>query len=182
MNLAFQQHLPADFHPDSRVWIYQSDRLFTKGEALEINDVLNVFAESWKTHGDKVKGCAQLFFDMFIIFMADEKATSVSGCSTDSSVRVVKDIEKKYGVNLFNRQLLTFYKEDQLIQIPLNQFESAIQENLIFQNDLYFNNTISTKVEMETKWIIPLKDSWLSKYITDEKNENRLHNNPSTIK
>ena len=165
MNLAFQQHLPADFHPDSRVWIYQSDRIFTKGEALEINDELNVFAESWKTHGDKVKGYAQLFFDMFIIFIADEKATSVSGCSTDSSVRVVKDIEKKYEVSLFNRQLLTFYKEDYLLQISLNQFESAIQDNVLFPNNLYFDNTISTKKELETKWIIPLKDSWLAKYL-----------------
>ena len=168
MNLAFQQYLPAEFHPDSRVWIYQSDRIFTKGEALEINDELNVFAESWKTHGDKVKGYAQLFFDMFIIFMADEKATSVSGCSTDSSIRVIKDIEIKYGVNLLNRQLLTFYKEGHLLQIPLNQFESAIQDNVLFPNNLYFNNTILTKKELETKWITPLKDSWLGNYLFDK--------------
>jgi hypothetical protein len=30
------------------------------------------------------------------------------------------------------------------------------------ENTLYFNNTILTKAELETKWIIPLKDSWLA--------------------
>jgi hypothetical protein len=35
--------------------------------------------------------------------MADETATGVSGCSTDSSVRLIKEIEKIFGVNMFDR-------------------------------------------------------------------------------
>src|SRR4249919_2601771 len=106
MNLDFQSHIPEDFNNDSRVWIYQSSRLFFVSEALEMEDMLNEFVASWKSHGATVKGFANLFFGQFIVLMADETATGVSGCSTDSSVRLIKEIEKVFGVNMFDRMAL----------------------------------------------------------------------------
>ncbi len=43
MNIDYQEHLPADFNNDSRVWIYQCNRLFTIHEALQIEDILKNF-------------------------------------------------------------------------------------------------------------------------------------------
>ena len=96
MDLDIQQHLPEDFSAGSKVWIYQSSRLFLISEALEMEDMLKDFAANWKSHGSPVKGFANLFFGRFIVLMADETATGVSGCSTDSSVHLIKSIEKKY--------------------------------------------------------------------------------------
>ncbi|HEX4849999.1 MAG TPA: hypothetical protein VFV08_04290, partial [Puia sp.] len=98
MNLQYERLLPEDFSPSSRVWIYQSSRLFTISEALEIEDLLHEFASHWQSHGTPVKGYGNLFFGQFIILMADESATGVSGCSTDSSVRLIKSIENKFAV------------------------------------------------------------------------------------
>src|SRR6187551_3085991 len=104
MNLQFQHQLPADFHDSSRVWIYQSSRLFFISEALQIEEILENFIGEWKSHGAPVKGYANIFFGQFIILMADETATGVGGCSTDSSVRVIREIEKLMNVQLFERQ------------------------------------------------------------------------------
>jgi len=41
-----------------------------------------------------VKGAAYLFFGQFIILMADERVSGISGCSTDSSVRLIKKWSK----------------------------------------------------------------------------------------
>ena len=87
MNINFQGLIPQDFNNNSRVWVYQSSRAFTVNEALEIEKLLQSFVAQWNSHGDSVKGYANLFFGQFIIFMADETATGVSGCSTDSSMR-----------------------------------------------------------------------------------------------
>ena len=162
MTFNISQHLPSDFHPQSRVWIYQSNRIFTAVEANEINSTLSDFVSSWNSHGDKVKGFATLLLDCFILFLADESATGVSGCSTDSSVRVVKELEKKYNVDLFNRQLLSFWIDEKIVQIPLSGLKNAIQINQISPETIYFNNTILSKKELEEKWIINLKNSWLS--------------------
>ena len=165
MNFDFQEHLPEDFNDNSRVWIYQSSRLFFISEALEMEDMLNEFAANWKSHGAPVKGFANLFFGQFIVLMADESATGVSGCSTDSSVHLIKSIEEKYKVQLFDRQNLAFVVKDKIQLLPLSQLEYAVENNFINANTLYFNNTVLSKKEMIEKWIIPVKDSWLAKRI-----------------
>jgi hypothetical protein len=162
----YQHHLPADFAPESRVWIYQSSRLFFISEAFQIEDMLNEFVANWLSHGAQVKGYANLFFGSFIIIMADEAATGVSGCSTDSSVRLIKAIEQQFKVDMFDRQNLAFYIKDKIQLLPMNQLDYAIKNNFIQKDTLYFNNTILTKQQLEEEWIVPISKSWLAKRLT----------------
>jgi hypothetical protein len=165
MNWNYQAELPQDFAADSRVWIYQSSRLFTMGEALQIEDLLNTFTENWKSHGTPVKGYGNLLFGQFVVLMADENATGVSGCSTDSSVRLIKQLEELYKVHMFERQLLAFVVKEKVQLLPLAQLQHAVDNNYITPDTLYFNNLVATKEELATKWMIPVKDSWLTKRI-----------------
>ncbi|WP_153796675.1 hypothetical protein [Foetidibacter luteolus] len=165
MNLAFEQFIPTEFHPSSRVWIYQSNRIFSMPEALALEPVLQQFAANWKSHGTPVKGFANLLFGQFIVVMADETATGVSGCSTDSSVRVIKQIEEQFKVSLFDRQMLAFYLKDKVELLPLSQLKYAFENNFINAGTLYFNNLVATKEELLNNWIIPVQESWLAKKI-----------------
>ena len=162
MNFNIAEHLPEDFEANSRVWIYQSDRIFFMQEALEMETMLQQFVSDWKRHGIPVKGYANLFFGRFIILMADENATGVSGCSTDSSVRLIKEIEKKYNVSLFDRQMLTFYIKEKVEPLPLSQLKYAVENKFITADTLYFDNTVLTKETLENKWIIPIENTWLA--------------------
>ena len=166
MNLEYKTLINPEFAPDSRIWIYQASRLFSIGEALEIENLLNQFAASWKSHGVPVKAAAYLFFGQFIILMADEKATGVSGCSTDSSVRLIKDIEQKFGVEMFDRTTLAFVVKDKVQLLPMTQLQYALDNGFISADTLYFNNTIATKKELEENWIVPIKDSWLTRRVS----------------
>ena len=162
MNFNISEYLPEDFAPNSRVWIYQSDRIFFMQEALEMETILQQFVAEWKSHGTPVKGYANLFFGRFIILMADENATGVSGCSTDSSVRLIKEIETKYAVSLFDRQMLTFYIKDKVEILPLSQLNYALENKFITADTLYFDNTVLNKEALENRWITPASNSWLS--------------------
>jgi hypothetical protein len=163
MNLSYREFLPADFHPGSRVWIYQSNRIFSIPEALEIEEQLMQFCESWNSHGAAVKGYGNLFFGQFLVLMADETQTGVSGCSTDSSVRFVKQIGEQFGVDLFNRTLLAFEVKDKIQVIPMSQLNYAFENGFINPDIIYFNNTIETKQQLENNWLVPVKDSWLAR-------------------
>ena len=165
MDLNFQQHIPANFNDNSRVWIYQSSRMFFISEALEMEGMLQEFVRSWNSHGTPVKGYANLFFGRFIIFIADETATGVSGCSTDSSVRLIKSIEEKFKVDMFNRQSLAFVVKEKIEQVPLSQFSYAFENKFINEETLYFNNTVPTKKQLTENWITPVKNSWLIKQL-----------------
>ena len=163
MNLNYGQILPGDFADDSRVWIYQCNRLFTLSEVLEVETLLEEFVNDWNSHGTPVKGFASVFFGQFIVLMADETASGVSGCSTDNSVRLIKEIEKRFSVSLFDRQLLAFVIKDKIQLIPLSQLNYAFDNGFMDLDTLYVNNTVLNKTEMKDNWIIPVKNSWLRK-------------------
>lgn len=165
MKLDYQYLLEGNFHPQSRVWIYQCNRLFSLSEAFEVEDILKQFTGSWLSHGTPVKGAAYLFFGQFIVLMADESASGVSGCSTDTSVRLIKDIEQRFGVTLFDRLSLAFIVKDKLELLPLSQLPYAAENGFINGDTLFFNNVVQTKEELENNWIIPVKESWLAKKV-----------------
>lgn len=163
MKLDYKELLPPHFAADSRVWIYQCNRLFSLSEALQVEDLLNEFSEKWQSHGVPVKGWSSLLFGQFIVLMADESATGVSGCSTDSSVRLIKQIEQIFKVNLFDRLMLAFYIKEKIEILPVSQLAYAWKNQFLNSETLYFNNTVQTKEELENNWIIPIKHSWLLK-------------------
>ncbi len=162
MSFEFASYIPIDFHPQSRVWIYQSSRLFTSNEAQDITAVLDNFVATWLSHGSQVKGFASLLFGNFILIMADETTATVGGCSTDSSVRVIKQIEEKCMVDLFNRQNLAFIINDQIQLLSLAKLNDGFENGLLTDNTSYFNNLVATKAQLLNEWIIPIKKSWLT--------------------
>src|SRR6476661_4702594 len=166
MNFEYKHLLNKDFDPGSRVWVYQSSRLFTISEALQIEEMINQFTQTWLSHGVPVKGAAHLFFGQFVVLIADETATGVSGCSTDSSMRLIKEIEKTFGVNMFDRLALAFIVKDKIQILPMPQLKYAVEQGFITADTLFFNNVVLTKEQLENNWIIPVKDSWLAKKIS----------------
>ncbi|RFM28066.1 hypothetical protein [Deminuibacter soli] len=162
MNFEYSHHIPTDFDHSSRVWIYQSSRLFTFQEVLQLEPMLEAFAAQWKSHGAQVKAYANLLFGQFIVLMADETQAGVSGCSTDSSVRFIKQVEDTFKVDMFNRQMLAFVVKDKLQLLPLSQLEYALQNGFVTGETLYFNNLAATKEELLNNWLVPAGKSWLA--------------------
>ena len=153
--------IPADFSGDSKVWIYQSSRAFIEKEANEINEQLLHFSAQWEAHGAPVKGWAKLLFGQFVVIMADETEVNVTGCSTDSSVRVIKSFERQYDVNFFDRMMITFLRKGKADMLPFGQVQYALDKGFIDGDTPVFNNIVTTKYELLEKWLVPLKDSWL---------------------
>jgi hypothetical protein len=168
MNFKFQHLIPADFHPRSRVWIYQSNRLFMISEALQLEEMLEEFASRWKSHGAPVKAYANLLFGQFIVLMADETVTGVGGCSTDSSVHFIQKIQTEFKVDLLNRQNLAFVVKDKIETIPLAQVNYALENGFITPDTIYFNNLVADKTTLLSDWMIPVKNSWLASRIKQQ--------------
>jgi hypothetical protein len=135
------------------------------GEIFELEPLLEDFVANWKSHGANVKGYATVLYGQFILIMADETATTVAGCSTDSSVHVIKAIEEMTGVQMFNRTLLAFFIKDKVQTIPQAQLNYALENGLLSMDTLYFNNLVNTKATLEKDWLQPISKSWLAQSI-----------------
>ena len=154
--------IPSDFSSESKVWIFQSNRPFVEKEQQEIDEQLYQFYVQWLAHGDAVKGWAKLIFNQFIVVLADESGTHVSGCSTDSMVRVVISLERQYDVNFFDRMTITFLVNGKAQMLPFGQIQYAIDKGYLNDETLTFNNIATTKAELLETWLVPMKRSWLA--------------------
>lgn len=153
--------IPSEFPDHSRVWVYQSSRPFSEQEKREINEQLYQFYVQWQAHGAAVKGWAALLFNRFVVMMADEAVTSVSGCSMDSAARIVKSLERQYEVNFFDRLSITFLVKGKPEVLPMHQVQYAIDRGFIDADTPMFNNLVDTKGALLEKWLLPLRESWL---------------------
>jgi len=146
--------------PDSRVWIYQSNRKFSEAESKEIQAKLNEFTASWAAHGKALTACASVVYDQFLIVLVDEQNHAASGCSIDASVHFVKSIEQAYQVNLFNRLQIAYQVANEIKTADMAGFKKMAATGKITADTLVFNNMISKKKELENKWLVPVTASW----------------------
>ncbi|MES2652683.1 MAG: ABC transporter ATPase [Bacteroidota bacterium] len=148
------------FSPQSKVWIYQSNRVFTATEAVAIQQKLDAFTAQWKAHGHQLKAKAEIPYNFFIVLTVDQDAASATGCSIDSSVRVIKEIENEYGVDLFDRFNMAYKIGDEVFVNTKEDFETLITIKKITPETIVFNNLVQTLEEYQTKWEVPLAQSW----------------------
>jgi len=147
--------------PQSRAWIYQSSRRFTDAEAIIITDKIKGFVNQWTAHKEEVTGEGLLFYNRFIVLLADESQVGVSGCSVDSSVHFIRNIGQDFRTNFFDRWLIAYKLNDEVHTTPRAEFEKLVTSGKVTDETIVFNNLVQTKAELEAKWQVPFKDSWL---------------------
>jgi hypothetical protein len=149
----------------ARIWIYQSTRKFTESEKNTISETLSAFTHSWVAHGNPLKTSFAILQDQFIVLAADENFNEASGCSIDSSVRVIRQLDQQFSFGLFDRTKVAFSKAGEIQMIPLNELPQALTEDRWNGNSMVFNNVIESKGQLETDWIIPAGQTWLKRYL-----------------
>ena len=151
--------------PDSRIWVFQSDRKLNSEEINNIKIEANQFAENWVSHDNKLKAASEIFYNQFLVLAVDEGIHAASGCSIDSSVAFISNIENKYGLNFLNRDNVAFILEDQVKLISFKNIKHHFGIGSISGNTLVFNNLVSKKSELDSRWLVPVSESWVSRYL-----------------
>ena len=159
MNVAFDQ-LP----PRARVWIYQASRPLTEAELISLVASLAAFAEAWTSHGRQLAASAQFLHRQFLVIGLDEAVAGASGCSIDASVRFVQELEQQLGVTLLEKSRMAFLAGGELRLLTRPELRAAIAAGQVRTDTLYFNNTLTTKGELDARWPAPAGETWLAGY------------------
>lgn len=149
-----------DLSPESKIWIYQSNRPFQEAEINSLHPALRTFVESWTAHNKELQGSYLILRNQFIVLAVDETNMPASGCSIDKSVHFMQVIESELGVSLFDRMLFAFEEADMLVTLSRDAFEQAVQQGRITPATRVVNNMVFTKEALETKWLLPFAQSW----------------------
>lgn len=163
INPDWKTEVPEDFSDASRVWVYQSSRPFTAGEHESILQQLTDYTGNWISHNRPVKGWGTVFFNRFIVLMADDTMDRLCGSAVDSSLRFIKELETQYDLELLNRMNMGFVKEDVLLIVPFHEVEDRVSKEVISAETPFFNNAVTTKGQFLAEWIQPFEESFLGK-------------------
>ena len=157
------QYMTHTLPPHSTTWIYQSNRLLTDSEALEIKDKAKQFAKQWTAHKMDVAGDGDVLYNLFVVLMADEQVTGVSGCSIDASVHFIKSLERDYHLSFFTVGNIAYLLDGKAHLCSLKEFRSRIATGALPDDTLVFENMLSQKQQLTDAWIKPYKESRLTR-------------------
>jgi len=150
---------------NSRVWVYQSDRVFTEEEIEVISEKTVDFINQWTRHGEDLKGSFTIKYNQFLVLAVDESFNSISGCSIDSSVRFIKALETELKIDLMNKMNITFKDNEVINLVKLSDFQGLAKEKKVTSETIVFNNMVVTKSDFENNWEIQAKESWHKRFL-----------------
>lgn len=150
---------------NSRIWIYQSDRILTSSEVSFIKNQGKLFIEGWNAHGAKLTAGVDVIHDLFLVIAANEEEIMASGCSIDASVRFVRELQSILQVDFFNRLVVAVDQEDYIQLLPLNDVEENYKQGNLQDDSHIFDNTISQLSQLRENWLKQVNESWLTRFI-----------------
>lgn len=159
--------VPFDTLPDNaRVWVYPISRTLNDQECAQLEAMLESFVQNWLSHQREVHGSGLILENRFIVLAADESVTDVSGCSIDSSVRFIREVEQTFHVSCFDRSHVYFLGQSgSLESIDFRDLHQAWNQGIIDEQTLVFNLQAAHVDDVRRKWLLPLKSTPYSKFI-----------------
>ena len=150
--------------PESKIWIYQSNRKFTDEEFAEIKASVENFVENWAAHGTSLEASYLLKYNRFIIFAVNQEPQVATGCSIDKSVQFIQELEQKYKVDLLDKMNVTFKNGEFVAHKTLIEFKKMAKDKAVTGATIVFNNLVNNIEEFNDAWEVPAEESWHSRF------------------
>ena len=145
---------------NGRVWIHAANRNLTSEELSTIKSKFAQFCATWDAHGNSLLAEFEIAHNQILILAVDEDHESASGCSIDKATEVFKGIDEAYNLDLFNRMNLTFLNNEKIRMVQMSDINQAYHTNIIQDNTLFLDNTVSSIADFRTRWEVPFNQSW----------------------
>jgi hypothetical protein len=148
-------------YPDNaKTWIYQSSRVLDADEINYIKVVLDEFISNWESHGSMLTAAYEVFDNLFVVLFVDEQGDTMCGRAQDASVKVMKELEGQLETSLLDRMVQAYKKDGKVHVATMAEFSKLIEDKEIDENTIVFNHTVTNKKDFDSKWEVPLKESW----------------------
>ena len=154
---------------NSRIWIYTISKPLTEDQLRDFKARCQSFVTTWTAHEVSLDASFELYKDRLLIFKVNEDSYNASGCSIDKQVRLIRELEQVFSVELLNRLLVAYEKNEKVVVVKPSEITDLLQQGVITENTLVFDNTLSQAADLATQWKRPLKETWLAKYLSSAK-------------
>jgi len=129
------------FPEDARLWVYAMPRPLTDEQRRLVTARLADFVTQWQSHGAPVHGAFDIVENQFVL-IAGYVDGGVGGCSTDSMVRVMKQLRDE-GLDGFDRSWVYFRDGDKRMHtVARSHFQDLVAAGKVSPDTPVFDTTI----------------------------------------
>lgn len=145
----------------TRCWIFGSSKPLSATEPL-LKDRLDRFFAQWNAHGAPVAGRWRILDDRFLIVLREPEGAEVSGCSIDSMMGEVKQLEGELGVRLLDSSRIFWRTGDGSVASGTRpEFKALAAAGSIGPDTEVFDTTVTRLADLAPgTFAKPLRDSW----------------------
>jgi hypothetical protein len=144
-----------NFSPDSRLWLYQTNRPLAPTEITWAQEQLDVFTAEWTAHGAQLKADAAILNPYFVAIAVDLTQANASGCSIDASVRFLKSMGQELQVDFFNRlKSLVESENGEQRLVPFSEITK-------YPDEWIYNPLVDTLGKLRTEFKVKVRESRL---------------------
>lgn len=152
--------------PDStRIWIYQTDRFIEPEQRRILEEELLAFTSTWMAHGRPLESSFAILEDYFVVLGVNEQMNEVSGCSIDQSAQAIRHLQRRTGIDFFNRTLVPFEIDGRIRQFSMLELRKKFASGELNGDSVTFNILENNLGALRHSWRIPASKSWLKRYI-----------------
>jgi hypothetical protein len=95
----------------------------------------------------------------------DEGVTGASGCSIDGSVRMLKSMQERMGIDFLSHSKVPFLIDGNVKLIPVRELREAFASGILGPGTSTFHLLAGTKGVWERDWILSVEKTWLAQYL-----------------
>jgi hypothetical protein len=145
---------------NARLWNYTSSRLLGEAEVAALAVACQQFCNEWAAHGSPLKASFQMEYGCVLRLAVDESLHVASGCSIDSSVKLVKEWEQKLNISFFDRMLSVPMLGSETRPYGLEELKQAYEAGKIDEDTFISNTTAAQKIQLDHAPVLPLSVWW----------------------
>tara|TARA_B100001057_G_scaffold484147_1_gene561821 strand:+ start:128 stop:616 length:489 start_codon:yes stop_codon:yes gene_type:complete len=154
-----------DLPSHSRIWVFQSSKVFSEIQIVDLKKKIETFLEKWTSHGHSFETGYKLPYKRFVVIGLNESSQSASGCSIDKCMNFIKSLESVYDVDLLDKMNVTFRNKNLIEYVNLKEFIKLAKSKLVSLDTIVFNNLVLNKDEFVENWEVRAKDSWHKRFM-----------------
>ncbi len=147
---------------NSKIWMYLSNKKIEGDTLTKVNNSLAEFVADWKAHGTDLDAHFKILYGNLIVVWVDETSYGASGCSIDKLLQKIKTIEQDNNIVLLDRLQVGLVLGD-----SIEVSKPTLLKNLSYVNPetKIVDITISTGTAFNSNLFIPIKGSWVERYL-----------------
>jgi hypothetical protein len=149
--------------PESRIWIFGSDRALIGDDARRLLRAADDFLEEWQAHGEQLRCARQWIDDRFLVIGVDPTTANASGCSIDGLFRAFRVLEGELGTRLVAGGRV-FYRDAQGVAHPATrpEFERLATQGVVGAETPIFDTSLTSAEELRRGFERPAGETWVS--------------------